>query len=285
MAFIDKPACNPKIVPCKVVDIRVPMGAQQAALYGHFLDRGNIPGRSAYHRAGKQVAYLRNICADPAGFTHGGPSVASNFNPKTVAVLELVAKILHEGQQVVLINSRCGQTTTLVGLLVDCGIRVARIDSTVPARQHAYQASVFKRGKADVLAMGIKCASAHSFPDCPNEIIGSLEYSFGTFEQARGRVYRVNSKVPVTVYCVLHANSIEEVQYDVCMTKGDAANICLHGKRVPRTFIPADIAEILADSYAKFSTHGAPDELELFAQAWPKVSKALSEGRALTPLV
>ena len=36
----------------------------------------------------------------------------------------------------------------------------------------------------------------------------------------------------------------------------------------------------------QFVGHDAhADELELFAQAWPKVSKALAEGRALTPLV
>ena len=71
--------------------------------------------------------------------------------------------------------------------------------------------------------MGIKCAMGHSFPDCPNLIIGSLEYSYGSLHQAKGRVDRVNSKKPATVYCVLNSASIEELMFDVVATKQDSA--------------------------------------------------------------
>jgi len=39
--------------------------------------------------------------------------------------------------------------------------------------------------------------------------------------------------------------------FDVVATKEDAATICLLGRRVPRTFKPVDMEEILAMSYSK----------------------------------
>lgn len=273
MAFISKEACNPNVVPCKVVDIRVPMGKQQTTLYGHFLNRANIKCRHPLIRARKQIAYLRNITADPAGFTHGGPIVSSNFNPKTIAILELTREILSRDEQVVIVSARVGQTNTLHQRLVAAGIKVARIDSTLSASEHAGQSNRFKAKHAQVMLMGIKCAVGHSYPECPNLIVGSLEYSYGSKHQAEGRVWRVNSKYPVTVYCVLCKDSIEETMFDVVATKQDAATICLYGRRVPRDFRPVDMGEVLAKSMAAF-TEGGISEVEC-EQKWPELKAQL----------
>lgn len=109
-----------------------------------------------------------------------------------------------------------------------------------------------KAKQADVLIMGIKCAVGHSFNECPNLIVGSLEYSFGSLHQARGRVFRVNSKRNIKIYCVLHKDTIEEIIFDVVAVKQDAATICLHGKRIPRDFKPVDMSEVLAQTIIGF---------------------------------
>lgn len=279
MGFISKADCNPDYRPGELIEVRVPLGKQQAKLYGYYLDRGHIPAKSPLVRARKQIQWLRAICADPAHFTHGAgdpkrPRVSSNMNPKTVAILELVREILARGEQVNIIGARIGQTNTIQHLLTEAGVSVARIDSTISAQEHARQSNLFKAGKAQVLFMGIKCAMGYSFSDCPNQVIGSLEYSYGSLEQARGRVDRVNSKRPPKIYCILHKGSIEETQFDVVATKEDAARICLMGQRIPRNFKPVDAGEILAMSINNFNGNDAVDE-EICEAKWPSLLQAI----------
>jgi len=285
LAFISKEQVNPKYKGAKLVDVRVPLGKQQAKLYGHFLNRGNIPCGNPLIRARKQIAYLRGICADPEGFDHHtqtSPRVLSNFNPKTVAILELIAKILAEGEQVTVICARKGQTNEIARRLRDAGVPFSRIDSTIPAEQHAYQSGLFKDRKTMVHLMGIRCAVGHSYPECPYEIIGSLEYSFGSLEQARGRVDRVNARRPATIYCVLHQHSLEETIFDTVATKEDAAQICLRGKRIARDFKPVDMGEVLAQSMITFNEGDRLPDEEVLERKWLVLEEQLRT--AIKPL-
>lgn len=279
LAYISKRDCNPNYIPPRVIDVRVRMGRQQSVLYGHFLDRSNIKAGNPLVRARKQSAWLRNICADPAHFRFGGPKVHSNMNPKIIAILELVRDMLARGEQVVIINSRVGLTSTLQEKLTDAGVSIARIDSTIPAEQHSNQANLFKQGKASVMLMGIKCAAAYSFDACPNEIIGSLEYSYGPFNQACGRIDRVTNKVVKNIYVILYQNSIEEIMYETVAVKGDAATICLKGQRIPRDFKPVDAGEVLANAIDRFDLSGATPETECETK-WPKLCNAIRKAMA-----
>jgi hypothetical protein len=289
MAYISKEDCNPKYVKPSMIDVRVPMGKEQARLYGYYLDRSHIPAKHPLVRARKQTAWLRGICADPAGFTHGNketPKVSSNMNPKVIAILELARDILGQGEQVIIINSRVGLTNTLQMKLAEAGASIARIDSTIPAEQHAYQANLLKKMKARVLLMGIKCAAAYSFDHCKYLIIGSIEYSPGPLNQAIGRIDRVTNHCLKKIYCLLHRNTIEEVMYDVVAVKDDAATICLKGKRVPREFKPVDPSEVLAMAIDRFDVSGATPEIECETK-WPTLRSKIREAllTKLTPLI
>lgn len=278
LAFISKEACNPNYRPPKIVDVRVPLGREQSALYAYYLDRSRIPASHPLVRARKQVAWLRAICADPAGFRHGSgvaPRVASNMNPKVIAILELVRDILAQGEQVVIINARIGLTDTIQHKLAGAGIPMARIDSTISADQHAYQANLFKSGKARIMLMGLRCAASYSFQCCKYEIIGSIDYSPGPFDQGKGRVDRVNSRPGVTIYCILHKGSIEEAQFQAVATKDDAASLCLRGKRVPRDYRPVDGNEVLAAALNRFDTTGSTPETDCEAK-WPELRKSIA---------
>jgi hypothetical protein len=167
-----------------------------------------------------------------------------------------------QGEQVVIINSRKGLNTTLQDRLIEAGISIARIDSTITAEQHSKQANLFKSGRAQVMLMGIKSAASHSFNQCKYEIIGSLEYSNGPFEQAKGRVDRVVSRPGVTINCILLKDSIEEVIFDTVAVKDDAATICLKGKRIPRSFVPVDAGDVLATAVERFDISGSKPESE-----------------------
>ena len=137
---------------------------------------------------------------------------------------------------------------------------------------------MFKEKQTQVMLFSINCAQAYSFEQCKNLIVGSLEWSYGKFNQALGRVFRLNSPEDVNVYVVLHKNSIEELMFDKVGTKEDAATICLHGKRVPREVKVTDAMEILADHVTGWDTleRGIESpEAEIEAQ-WPKLLDRLS---------
>jgi hypothetical protein len=190
-----------------------------------------------------------------------------------MAILEIVRDILQRKEQVVIACARKGQTDTLHVALREAGVKVGRIDSTVPAERHSHESNLFKAGKTQVLLFGIKCAASYSFSDCPNMIIGSLEYSYGSLEQAKGRVDRVNSKKPATIYVILNSTSIEEVMHDVVAVKEDAACLCLRGQRTSREYKPVDLSEVLAQAITGFKK-GNVSEMECEAQ-WPRLRQSI----------
>jgi len=278
MAYISKEDCNPRLNPCQIIDVRVAMGKEQSALYAYWLDQGNYfpEFKSRLTIAQVQQSRLRGICASPSGLDYSRGMCRSNFNPKTVTILQLIVECLRRGEQVVVVAARKGQSSALATRLNDAGIPVARIDSTVAPELHAAEAARFKKGTARVMLMGIKCAQGHSFDQCPNLIIGSLEWSYGTLHQAKGRVWRLTSPKPVKIWCVLHQNTIEELLFDRVATKQDAATLCLQGRRVPRDFQRLDANEIIAEHIVNFDAGDGEilSESECESQ-WPELRKKL----------
>lgn len=287
MAYISKEDCNPKLQPCKVIDVRVPMGTTQSELYTYWLDRGNYypEYKSPLTIARVQQSRLRGITASPASVDYnydamGKKTCRSNFNPKTAAILQLIMQCIEKGEQCVVVSARVEQSGELARRLRDAGIPVARIDSTITSVHHTAEANRFKRGDARVMLMGIKCAQGHSFDGCPNLIVGSLEWSYGTLHQARGRVWRLTSPKPVTVWCVLHKGSIEELLFDRVALKQDAATLCLMGRRIPRDFKTMDAAEILAEHIFEFDDTKVKTVHETESErGWPDVRRRLSMAR------
>jgi hypothetical protein len=123
--------------------------------------------------------------------------------------------------------------------------------------------------------MGIKCAVGHSYDKCRNLIIGSLEYSPGPFEQARGRVDRLTSQES-QIYCILCKNTIEEQMFDTVATKEDASRIILRGQRVPRDFMPLDMGEVLLNSLLAWDSRECNYITEAECETrWMEVQKTL----------
>ncbi len=283
MAYISKEQCNDKLMPCEVIDVRVPMGSDQAKLYEKWLNRGAYVSeyKNPLTIALVQMQRLRGICASPMGLEYNtglkdipGGKCRSDFNPKTIAILELIRDCLRRGEQVVVVSARVNQSDAIAARLRDSGVTVSRIDSSVPAELHTAEANRFKRGDATVMLMGIKCAQGHSFDQCPNLIIGSLEWSYGSLHQAKGRVWRLTSSRPVKVWCVLHKNTIEELLFDRVATKQDAATICLRGQRVPRDYMPLDASEVLAEHIVDYESKEAKSEDEC-ESVWTTLRKQL----------
>jgi len=291
LAYISKPDCSDTYRRPQIFDIRVPLGKQQMSLYEHHLDLSNVerycqlnsdnPLTRARIKKAAQQNYLRGTCTAPSALPYNPQLVRSDMNPKMVAMLELIGECLGRGEQVVIVNARTAPSDALERLLAQAGIACSRIDTTVPASSHARQSWQFKQGKTRVMLMGIKCAQGHSYSDCPNLLIGSLEYNAGSFEQACGRVDRINSGTPPRIYVILTEQTIEEAMFDTVATKDDAAKIVLRGQRVARDWQEIDLDDVLARSILSFDNKVATvDELELEAR-WPALRSTLQAKASL----
>jgi superfamily II DNA or RNA helicase len=267
VAFISKTQCNPNMPKSNVYDIRVPMTYQQRLNYTHFMDPANIPVNDARFRYGVQLAYLRGISANPVDTNYNLFS-KTNFTPKTLMILETMYNCISRGEQVIHVSARHGMTNEIAKCLTEAKIKFSRIDGDSPDKTR--EAARFKDGDTQVLLMGIKCAQAFSFEQCKNLIIGSLEWSYGVFNQALGRIYRLTSPEDVNVYVMLHKNSMEELMFDKLGSKEDAATICLHGKRVPREIKTMSEDELLAQHVTGYdaSVTGVEDHEDEVLSHW-----------------
>lgn len=68
----------------------------------------------------------------------------TDFNPKTVAILETIYKHISKGEQVIHVSARHGMTDEVEKRLGECGVKTSRIDGSV--KDHALEAAKFKRG-------------------------------------------------------------------------------------------------------------------------------------------
>lgn len=256
IAFITKADCNPDLVDCNVETVRVPFGKFQKQLYSWNMDLENIPFEDPRTKYGVQMMRLRGICSDPEGREFnkfpGFKMVESNMNPKVVTILTRISEYLQEGEQCIHVSAFQGLNDELEKRLRMAGVTTARIDGT-PGLDHSAESTMFKEKKAQVLLMGIKCAQGHSYSNCRYLIIGSLEWSYGSLNQALGRIYRLNSARDAEVTIVLTKDSIEEMMYDRLAQKRDAATIALHGEAVPHEYKETNAQEIFADHFMSFS--------------------------------
>ena len=275
IAYISKEECNPDVVDCNIEKIKVPLGYQQKQLYAKNLNIRNIPFRNPKTKYGVQLQRLRGICADPMGRSFNNELVGSNFNPKLITTLELVGDILDKDEQVVIVSACIGQTDEIARRLADCGIKYSRIDSKVS--NHARQSTDFKKGRTKVCLFGAKCAVGHSFKDCSNMIIVSLEWSYGVFHQAIGRVYRLNSTKDAHIRILLNKDTIEESMFEKLADKRDAATTCLLGEYVPADFKEGNVDELMAEHFLTFNEELVDTENELNLEAkWQKLRGKLS---------
>jgi superfamily II DNA or RNA helicase len=280
MAYISKIDCNPDMVECKVHTTAVPMGAQQFNAYAHIIQPQNMPFSDPKNIKAVQSTWLRGLCAAPVETVHeyhkrakvneDDPDIIninSNFNPKTIAILEKIYECLANGDQVVHVSARVNQSTEIERRLDEAGIKVSRIDST--RSKHSVEAAKFKAKETQVLLMGINCAQSYSFEQCNNLIIGSLEWSYGKFNQAQGRVWRLISQKPINIYVILHKDTIEELLFEKLGLKEDAATICLKGMHVPREIHAVHPDEIMSDHVFNFNRKTKNICEEKCEEDWP----------------
>lgn len=277
VAYMGLEDINPDIVNCDIRTHKVPMGKQQHALYAHYLQRKNIPHENPLARAGVQQQWLRGLCADPATVSYNnvpGMIIESNYNPKTMAIVDIIAQALLSGEQILFVGARNGQIYEIANRLEQAGVSYSLINGDRKrCKSQSSEAASFKQGRTMVMLMNIYCAQAFSFENCSRMIIGSLEWSYGKFAQACGRIHRMNSPKDCEVNVVLHKNSIEELLFEKVATKADAATVMLKGEHLKKNYKTLDENELFAQHFQDFSslaTHEVMDESGCEKQ-WPEL--------------
>jgi hypothetical protein len=266
LGYVDKKDCRFDVPPLTQFDIRVPMGTQQSTTYDMV--------RSLNSNPFTQYTALRQVVSAPGAY--GSPE----FTPKVTTVLQLILECLDKHEQVVVVSARHAMTNLMAQCLIDADIPHNRLDGTMSSRLQAWNSLEFKNQKTGVMLMSIKCAVGHSYPKCRNLVCTSLEWSYGTKEQAFGRVHRVNSERPVNIWCVLTMGSIEEMIFDRVGQKEDNAVLCLHGKRVARTPKFSSPEDILAEHMIDYAASATIDESICEAE-WPNIQKRLEDAGKL----
>ncbi len=244
VAYMPKRLANPNMAKLNVIKMHVPMSREQRMNYHHYMDASNVKTQNKMMRYGIQLAYLRGITATPKSCgksrKEGSYNIYSgtDYTPKTHAILSNIYNIISRDEQVLVAAARSDQLHEIKRRLDEAKIPVSLI--TGSNSDKAKDADDFKQGKTKVMLMGIKCAESLSFEQCSNMIIASLEWSYGVFDQAVGRCYRINSPKDVNCYVYLHEKSLEDMMFDKLCTKQDAATIALVGEKVDNEVITMD---------------------------------------------
>lgn len=221
VAAIRKRDLNPNLPPVHVNVIKVDLMNTERAKYNAVLNHVPRKRMSAGQLVRWRIGQLRGICA--------------NAEIKRMMVNARLPGMVAHREQVVVTSPRIEFTERMAENLERLHIRYSRIDSTIPADQHAQQSDAFKKGITDVMLLGLKCASGYSWVHCPRIIIVSPDWGYGSVSQALGRVFRVTSTLPINATVYVVRNSIEDVMINTLSGKESTANAVLYGDPIDDT--------------------------------------------------
>lgn len=224
-ARITKRDCRADMPEMTVNVHRIPMAEEQARVYRQ-VQRSRSWELNVPNQVRVRITKLRGVCASPSRFLR----TASDRTAKNRRIAEHILERVAQGHPVLYIGARLAQADAIEGLLAESGVKCARIDANRTAANHAKEAELFTSGKRPVLLMGIKCAQAYSFAFCRHVVIGSWEWTSGSWDQALGRAFRVSSEGDVEVDVFVCDATIEVEMLERVMSKDATARAVLSGE-------------------------------------------------------
>ena len=274
------------IVPKTIIPIRTKLGTAQKAVYGwHLLNapklRKDGEPMSKLASAMTQLQMLRQaaLCPD----TDNLPVTAkhsrswTDHNPKQAAILKLIEGALSRGEQMVVMSPFQHFSETLFQRLRQARVSVCLLDGRLDEKKRGKLAAAFKRREYSVLIGGIKSmGEGHSFSQCPNLILPSLEWAFDNNDQAIDRVHRLDSEKPVNIYVMVGEGTIDERLESLFREKGDCASLALDGRLFADDKRDLNLAELLDDAVRNFNAKADTiDETDIEAE-WDSLCRKLS---------
>ena len=251
---------NEEIVTKTFIPIRTKLGSAQHKIYSHHLKnppqfRKDGEPMSKLAAAMTQLQMLRQaaLCPDTINLGTGTRSW-TDFNPKQAGILSLVEQKLSIGEQVVIMSPFQHFSDTLYQRLRQARVSCCLLDGKMEEFKRGRYAKAFKRREFSVLIGGIKSmGEGHSFSQCNNLILPSLEWAFDNNDQAIDRVHRLDSEKPVNIYVMVGENTIDERLESLFREKGDCASLALDGRLFEEKKQDVNLAELLSDAVRDFN--------------------------------
>jgi hypothetical protein len=189
----------------------------------------------------------------------------TDHNPKQTAILKLIEELLSKGEQVVIMSPFQHFSESLHKRLVQASVSVCLLDGNTSPSKRGQLSKAFKRFKYSVMIGGIQSmGEGHSWDQCSNLIMPSLEWAFDKNRQAEDRVHRLTSKKPVTIYTMVTTNSVDQRLYSLYMEKSDSSHLALDGKLFADRTEEVSLGQLLNEAAASFDAGAATiSELEL----------------------
>jgi len=251
---------NEEIVTKTFIPIRAKLGTAQHKIYSYHLQnpptlRKDGEPMSKIAAAMTQLQMLRQaaLCPDTINLGVGNRSW-TDFSPKQAAILGVIEQKLSIGEQVVIMSPFQHFSETLYRRLRQARVSVCLLDGNMEESKRGRFAKAFKRREYSVLIGGIKSmGEGHSFSQCNNLILPSLEWAFDNNDQAIDRVHRLDSEKPVSIYVMVGEHTIDERLESLFREKGDCASLALDGRLFEEKKQDVNLAELLSDAVRDFN--------------------------------
>jgi hypothetical protein len=297
-----KDDCGEDLVPKVIVPVRVRPGTVQQKVYARYLHNKPIAAKgtklnpetiteaaeSYLHggiAVGIQLQLLRQaaLCPDSPNLAEAilkpeadayPKKSFTDLNPKSAAILSLIADLLVKGENVIVISPFNHFNERLHKRLCEAGVRAVLADGSVSPLKRGKLAADFKAGVYSVLVGSTESMSeGHSFECCNNLVIPSLTWAMDKNTQAVERVHRLNSTRPVTVYCMVTENTIDVKLESLFREKSDSSHLALDGRLFTEKTSEINLAKLLSDAVANFDPTAATIDEQKMEDEWTRALK------------
>jgi hypothetical protein len=271
--------------------IRVPMGKEQALVYGYHLTAPYVDkhGKPA---VGAKLQALRSAAAAPHSlllhevdghFNKKADEISRSsyeYIPKVAACLTVIENVIRRGEQCVVFSAFHEPLDTVARRLVDAGVPFEQLDGRDSQQHRGKIAALFKKGRPSakpILLAGVNAmAEGHSWHLANNCILLAFDWAYNLFEQGINRVHRINSPKTVNVYPIICVGSIDRKLEALIEEKGNACELVLDGQLMGENVAEVNLAELLQVAAAEFASQQTYAETDL-EREWPALKARLRQ--------
>lgn len=293
-----KDDCGEDIVERTFRPIICKPGQSQLEVYGHHLEfppiapknspTSRLGGRAAM---GMQLNNLRQIALCPDDPELGRVINASHkkikkswtpWTPKLSSTITLISKLISQGEQVIVGSPFRHFNQTLYNLLQEAKVPTLLLDGQTSPAQRGIEVNQFKNKTYPVLLAGVKAmGEGYSLECCSHLILPSLSWAYDENDQFIDRIWRLNSKKPVTIYPIITECTIDELMSSTYEDKKDSAQLALDARVLTEQVDDIDPELLLADAYDKYQSNPESVPEQTLEDGWPTLRKSLEVGTRL----
>lgn len=219
-------------------------------------------------------ARLLPLIVDETGKRPANARSWTDHNPKQTAIFKLIEELLSKGEQVVIMSPFQHFSESLYKRLLQASVSVCLLDGNTSPSKRGQLSKEFKRFKYAVMIGGIQSmGEGHSWDQCSNLIMPSLEWAFDKNRQAEDRVHRLTSMKPVTIYTMVTSNSIDQRLFSLYMEKSASSHLALDGKLFADRTEEVSLGQLLSEALESFDEKAETISELALEKEWEAVLK------------